>query len=84
MGVSAKRADRFDGVLFVRCPPALPQMIASAAQEGMTTISDYVRSAVLVRLRRDGFGNPAPAVQEHNSGPSASSPPSVCNAPFGA
>jgi hypothetical protein len=55
MGTVAKRAEKFDGVLFVRCPPALPQMIASAAHEGMTTVSDYVRSAVLVQLRRDGF-----------------------------
>jgi hypothetical protein len=46
---------RFPERLQFRCPPALTEMLATAADREMTTASDYVRRAVVLRLRADGY-----------------------------
>ena len=45
----------YSGVLFLRCPRSLPPAIKRAAQQRMTSLSGYVRSAVITQLKRDGF-----------------------------
>ena len=54
MATKSKRS-RFPDALFVRCPASLPEALDRAAEREMTTVSDYVRSAVLTQLRRDGI-----------------------------
>ena len=44
----------FSGSLYLRCPRTLPQAIKQAARQNMTSVSGYVRSAILSQLRRDG------------------------------
>jgi predicted HicB family RNase H-like nuclease len=45
----------YSGALYLRCPRSLPTAIKRAALQNMTSISGYVRSAVLAQLRLDGF-----------------------------
>lgn len=45
----------FTGALYLRCPKALPSAIKQAARQNMTSVSGYVRSAILTQLRRDGY-----------------------------
>ncbi len=42
-------------VLQVRTPVALASAIKTAAERDLTTASEYVRQAVIGRLREDGF-----------------------------
>jgi hypothetical protein len=52
---AAKRnKPKFPSALFVRCPPSLPEAVARGADRAMTSVSAYVRGAVLERLARDG------------------------------
>ena len=44
----------YTGALYLRCPKALPPAIKHAARQNMTSVSSYVRSAILSQLRRDG------------------------------
>lgn len=46
---------RFPERLQFRCPPVLTATLAAAADKEMTTASDYVRRAVVSRLREDGY-----------------------------
>jgi hypothetical protein len=46
---------RFPERLQFRCPPALTATLAAATDKEMTTASDYVRRAVVSRLREDGY-----------------------------
>ena len=46
---------RFPNLISVRCPPALPVAIERAADRDLTTPSEYVRRALIDRLRADGF-----------------------------
>ena len=46
---------RFPARLQFRCPPALSATLAEAINKKMTTASDYVRQAVVSRLRADGY-----------------------------
>lgn len=61
-GKTNKRKPDQAGVLFVRCPLSLPAAIERAAEREMTTLSGYVRTAVIKQLRRDGF-DPSEATQ---------------------
>jgi hypothetical protein len=44
----------FTGALYLRCPKALPPAIKQMARLNMTSVSSYIRTAVLSQLRRDG------------------------------
>lgn len=55
MDLATRRADRFDSTLFARCPEKLRASVEEAARQHMTLSSNYIREAVLMRLRRDGF-----------------------------
>lgn len=44
----------FTGALYLRCPKALPPAVKQAARQNMTSVSSYIRTAVLSQLRRDG------------------------------
>jgi hypothetical protein len=55
MSILPNNAVRYDRTLFVRCPSALPAMVATAAAASMLTASGYVRLAIVEKLRRDGF-----------------------------
>ena len=46
---------RFPERLQFRCPPVLTAALAAAAGKEMTTASNYVRRAVVSRLREDGY-----------------------------
>ena len=48
-------ADKYDGIIFARCPAELPQLVEFAARARMTSLSSYVRAAVLEQLHRDGY-----------------------------
>jgi hypothetical protein len=48
-------AARFPACIIFRCPALLPEAVARAADEQLTTSSAYVRQAVVERLRADGF-----------------------------
>jgi len=54
---SSQRAGprRFPGRLQFRCPPALIDILTTAAEKEMITPSAYLRRAVADRLRADGF-----------------------------
>jgi hypothetical protein len=56
--ISRPKRSRFSSSLFVRCPASLPDALALAADKEMTTVSDYIRTAVLSQLRRDGIDLP--------------------------
>jgi len=47
---------QFDSVLRVRVPGRLTDLLAVAANKKMVTVSDYVRSALVDRLKADGIG----------------------------
>lgn len=44
----------YTGALYLRCPKALPSAIKQAARQNMTSVSSYIRAAVLSQLKRDG------------------------------
>ena len=48
-------AEKYEGIIFARCPAELPQLVESAARARMTSLSSYVRAAVLEQLNRDGY-----------------------------
>ncbi len=50
---------KYEDAILVRCPVALSRAMTQAAGLSMTSVSGYVRGAVLERLRRDGI-NPFP------------------------
>jgi hypothetical protein len=50
-----KRPFKYDHAILVRCPTVLSRAMAQAAGLSMTSVSGYVRGAVLERLRRDGI-----------------------------
>jgi hypothetical protein len=50
--------------LRVRCPDVLPEAIDRAANQRLTTRSEYVREAVIAKLRADGF-DPAQPEKGH-------------------
>ena len=52
---SSDGARRIFRPLKVRCPPALPALVRRAAEQEMTTGAEYVRRAVIERLRADGI-----------------------------
>jgi hypothetical protein len=49
------RPVRFPSFLRIRIPEQLPAVIAAAADKRMTTSSEYVRQAVIERLKADGI-----------------------------
>ena len=50
-----ERAHRFDKLLQVRAPGSLSDAIDTAADRRFQSKSDYIRSAVVDRLRADGI-----------------------------
>ena len=48
-------AEKYEGIIFARCPAELPQLVEFAARARMTSLSSYVRAAVLEQLHRDGY-----------------------------
>lgn len=46
---------RFTETIKVRCPPRLPSLVDAAAERKCTTISDYIRRAVVEKLEADGI-----------------------------
>jgi predicted HicB family RNase H-like nuclease len=54
MDIHAQAPDDYSGSLYLRCPKSLPPAIKMAARQSMTSVSSYVRSAVLQRLKADG------------------------------
>ena len=54
MDIHAPTPD-YSGSLFLRCPKSLPPVIKRAAQQSMTSLSGYARSAVINQLKIDGF-----------------------------
>jgi len=53
--VQKSSAPRFPERLQFRCPAVLNATLAEAVNKKMTTASDYVRQAVVSRLRADGY-----------------------------
>jgi hypothetical protein len=53
--MSAGRPVRFSSYLRIRTPEKLPAAIAAAAERKLTTSSEYVRQAVIERLKADGI-----------------------------
>jgi len=47
-------ASQFDKFLQIRAPGRLIEMLDAAASKRMVTVSDYVRSALIDRLKADG------------------------------
>ena len=43
-----------EATIAFRCPPVVREAIHEAAGQALTSPSDYVRAAVLARLRADG------------------------------
>jgi hypothetical protein len=63
--VQKSTTPRFPERLQFRCPPVLSETLAAAVDKEMTTASDYVRRAVVSRLRADGYElNDTPTEQE--------------------
>jgi hypothetical protein len=52
---SQSKRQRFRRVLRVRTPQELSDAVARAADEQLTTPSEYIRQAVIARLRSDGI-----------------------------
>jgi hypothetical protein len=52
---ATRRTSKFPSALFVRCPPIFLVAAARGADRAMTTVSAYVREAVLKRLEQDGI-----------------------------
>jgi hypothetical protein len=50
-----KQANRFDALLQIRAPEFLTEALDRAADKRLTSRSDYIRGAVLDRLRADGI-----------------------------
>ena len=49
-------AEKYDGIIFARCPAELPELVEFVpARARMTSLSSYVRAAVLEQLQRDGY-----------------------------
>lgn len=46
---------RFPSRIEIRAPESLPQALATAANRGMTTVSEYARQAIINQLRADGI-----------------------------
>jgi hypothetical protein len=44
----------FDDVMRFRCPPILPSAVKMAAARQMVSMSCYIRTAVVERLKKDG------------------------------
>jgi hypothetical protein len=49
------KRQRFPAYLRIRTPETLTDAVARAADDRMTTSSEYVRQAILARLKSDGF-----------------------------
>ena len=51
----------FDDLIRFRCPPVLPPAVKMAAARQMVSMSSYIRTAVVERLKKDGvdFGGAA-------------------------
>lgn len=47
-------AERFTSPLTVRCPARLTQLVERVAERRFSTVSEYVRGAVVERLKADG------------------------------
>jgi len=46
---------RFPDRIIIRCPPLLCRAIDEAATKNLSTQSDYVRRAIIDRLKEDGI-----------------------------
>ena len=46
---------RFPSRIEIRAPESLPHALATAADRGMTTVSEYARQAIITQLRADGI-----------------------------
>ena len=46
---------RFPSRIEIRAPERLPHALAIAADQGMTTVSEYARQAIIKQLRADGI-----------------------------
>jgi Ribbon-helix-helix protein, copG family len=55
-----KQPTRCDRLIQIRAPEFLTKALDSAADKRLTSRSDYIRTALLDRLRADGI-DPAPA-----------------------
>jgi hypothetical protein len=53
--MSEDRPGRFSAYIRIRTPERLPDAIAVVAGRKMTTSSEYVRRAVIEKLRADGL-----------------------------
>ena len=50
-----RNAGRFTGALCLRAPHRLTEVVEATAARKMTTVSEYVRRAVIERLEADGI-----------------------------
>jgi len=52
---------RYTASLRIRAPEALAEALERAADANMTTASEYVRQAILARLKSENFAEPRAA-----------------------
>lgn len=59
----------FDGLLRVRAPSSLEDALSRAAEAECSTVSEFVRRALLERLRQAGFSvvNASGSISESNA-----------------
>jgi hypothetical protein len=50
-----RKPEEFSDAIFIRCPPSLRAAIADAARQQLTSAANYTRSAVVAKLRAEGF-----------------------------
>ena len=53
-GPNSESRSHFPGMLHVRCPAVLPEVIEATAQRQLMTPSEYIRRSVFDRLKADG------------------------------
>lgn len=53
--MKADSAPRFDKMLQIRAPESLADALDAAADKKLTSRSDYIRAALLERLKADGL-----------------------------
>ena len=54
-GCQMKQFSRFDVLLQIRAPEFLTEALDRAADKQLTSRSDYIRGAILERLKADGI-----------------------------
>jgi len=57
--MESKKTKQYDDRIFVRLPSVYRDLIINQARQIMTTPSDWIRSAIISRLEKDGIELPA-------------------------